>query len=179
MASSKVSAQRRRALLANNCRRLRDQEVGASRSGVGSAKHQAKNVPQAAVHEGMLVCFYCENGDHNGTDPSDGPGILKAIASRCFELARTSPLELLCLALLEHADADLARRVVGAYEEFLATLNDEEKRNELKELDSSTAVTNELFLQMRDLSHKYSRGLEELFFDSDGFKSLTRKYGVF
>lgn len=129
--------------------------------------------------KGMLLCFYCENGDHNGTDPSDGPGILKAIASRCFELARMSPLELLSLALLEHADADLAREIVGAYEEFLATLNDEEKRDELKELDSSTAVTNDLFLQVRDLSHKYSRGLEELFFDSDGFKSLTRKYGVF
>ena len=129
--------------------------------------------------KGMLLCFYCENGDHEGIEPADGGSVLKGIARRCFELARMSPMDLLCRALHEHGDLAAARKVIGAYDEFLSTLDDADKRAELKELDASTAVTNSLFLKMRDLSHEYSEGLEELFFDSEGFKSLTRKYGVF
>jgi hypothetical protein len=129
--------------------------------------------------KGMLLCFYCENGDHNGTDPTDGPAILNGIASRCFELARMSPMDLLCRALNESSNPDAARKVVGAYDKFLSTLNDKDKRDELKKLDSSTAVDNQLFLELRILSHVYGGGLEELFFDSERFNLLTRKYGVF
>jgi predicted nucleotidyltransferase len=129
--------------------------------------------------KGMLLCFYCENGIHDGVDPADGHGVLKGIARRCFELARMSPMDLLCKALHEHGDLSATRRILNSYDEFLNTLDAPDKRAELKKLDSSTAVSNKLFLQMRDLSHEYSEGLEELFFDSDGFKSLTRKYGVF
>ena len=129
--------------------------------------------------KGLLLCFSCETGDHNETDPADGPGILKGIASHCFELARMSPLDVLCRALHEHADGDVARTVIGAYDRFLSTLHDEGQRKELEELDASTAPDSRLFREMREVSHDYSSGLEKLFFDSSELGPLTRKYGVF
>jgi predicted nucleotidyltransferase len=126
--------------------------------------------------KGLLLCFDCESGDHSTANDQD---VLKAIASRCFQLGRLSPIDLLSQTMLDHDETLTARTIFGAYDEFLRTLNDPSQRDVLKKLDASTAVSDTLFLRLRDLSHEYSEGLERLFFDSNAFQSLTRRYGVF
>ncbi|MDA1014876.1 MAG: hypothetical protein O3A00_10550 [Planctomycetota bacterium] len=81
--------------------------------------------------------------------------------------------------MLAHATQKTALTIVGAYDEFLSVLGSSADRGQLQKLDASTATSDDLFLRMRKLSHKYNAGLEELFFDSKEFALLTRKYGVF
>jgi hypothetical protein len=49
--------------------------------------------------KGLLMCFSCEGAAPEGTDTDDGEAVLRGIASKCYELARLSPIDLLCGAL--------------------------------------------------------------------------------
>jgi hypothetical protein len=67
-----------------------------------------------------------------------------------------------------------------SYEAFLALMNNQEKRAVLRGLDPSQARSNEVFEEVRQISHGFQEGLTRLFFkDSSELYSLTEFYGVF
>ncbi len=72
-----------------------------------------------------------------------------------------------------------AREIMGAYDEFVGILADPKSRTELDELEPADFDTTRTFERPRQISHRFSDGLQALFFDVGEMRRLTRVYGVF
>ncbi len=112
--------------------------------------------------KGLLICFLCDE-EFAGQASSGEPGIvLRELLNYCFGLARRPPIQVLAGVLLRFAAEETARKTMLAYERFLATLGDEEKRNHLQKLEFGKA-DDALFNEQRQNSRDFRDGLEELF----------------
>jgi hypothetical protein len=129
--------------------------------------------------KGMLLCFLCDE-HFAGAPTAAEPELVQADLLRiCFDLSRRPPVELLAETLLKYADAKTGKLIMGAYDRFLAMLNDLEMRETLKKLRFDEA-DNPLFEQQRQNTRDFRDGLETLFFGSnDRLTKLTQRYGVF
>ena len=92
---------------------------------------------------------------------------------------RKSAIDALCEVLILVNSESLAIKLLQAYDDFLACLNDTAKREHLKELDFSKAASDELFQQVRAISYNFRGGLNELFFDHELLRPMTRNFGLF
>ncbi len=120
--------------------------------------------------KGMLMCFLCHR-DFIESEEGD-------LLNLCKGFAEQSAIDLLCHALIKFDAIELSQKIIGSYDHFLATLDDEYKRNKLKNL--SFGDSNELFDEMRECTQKFRDGIIKLFFDSnEDLTNLTKKYGVF
>jgi len=129
--------------------------------------------------KGLLMCFDCELSPPADELP-EGADPQLVLANRCFELSSMTPLDLLCQVLSERADNQTAVEILTPYDEFLGCLHDKEKRGHLKELSFDDAREDDVFNELRTISHRCQEGLERLFFDQDEeLFRLTRRYGVF
>lgn len=112
--------------------------------------------------------------------PPSSDLVLKGIASECFRFARMTPLDVLSTGLLDFAADGTARNVMSAYDRFLQALDSDQERSRLERLEFDAAVQDDLFLELREISHRFRDGLESLFFDdNEQLRMLTRRYGVF
>jgi len=129
--------------------------------------------------KGMLLCFLCDEQFAGKPTNGDSELINVELLEHCFELSRRSAVELLAWALLNFADDDTSRKVMNAYDKFLETLNDKDKRDHLKELKFGNP-DDPVFDEQRKNNREFRDGLETLFFDShERLAKLTRRYGVF
>ena len=135
---------------------------------------------------GMLVCFRCAT--HPPAADQIPVGNIDQAALQLVDHLQTdvqkTPLALFARLFLEHDQlGDAARRMFGAYDEFLAILDDDEKRRHLDELGEPEAVaTDPVYQRVRELGHQFQRALDAVFFDPVGcpqIYELTRTYGVF
>jgi predicted nucleotidyltransferase len=132
---------------------------------------------------GLLVCFECH------LDPS-ADGARRELRNRERSSAELvdyleqrfslPPLEILAHSVLRHAKPETARLLFDSYDRFLTLMNNHEQREVLKDLSPSEAHTNEVFEQVRQVSHAFQEGLTRLFFrDNADLYSLTEFYGLF
>jgi hypothetical protein len=74
----------------------------------------------------------------------------------------------------------LAKDLFLSYDEYLALIDNNVKRAHLRDKVSfDQAYSDEVFLEMRGISRRFTDALERLFFDDERLKLLTRKYGLF
>jgi hypothetical protein len=133
---------------------------------------------------GLLMCFSCELEKSNepfakATDPQSK---LHAFVEHLSKYTDTTPLEVLAQAILRYPQLnEMARKLFDAYDEFLAILNDEAKRKHLDELARESVAGDEIYENVRELSHRFQKSLDEMFFDQNDtdIPKLTRIYGVF
>ncbi len=129
----------------------------------------------------MLSCFACQLG----MAPIGGCNACNMREEECLNCLRTfmcrPPLEVLSDVLigLGPEAANSARKIVGAYNEFIGILADDAKRDELESLVADDFDTVSAFDEARRISHQFRDGLLELFFDVPAVARLTRIYGVF
>jgi predicted nucleotidyltransferase len=132
---------------------------------------------------GLLVCFECDLDP--AADParrelrSQGGGTTRLIRylEQQFSLA---PLEILARSVVQQGKPETARLLFDSYNAFLALLDDHGKRKALQDLDPSQARTNQVFEEVREISHQFQEGLTRLFFrDKPELYELTEFYGVF
>jgi predicted nucleotidyltransferase len=130
---------------------------------------------------GLVRCFQCahfapENALH-------GQGLREGARAEDFLCAsvETPPLSILDLGLNHFRVSDrVARDLFGAYDEFLALLDDEEKRRHLDELEVEKFGSDAVFEEGRGIGRRFDEALKRMFFDGPGLlPKLTRKYGVF
>lgn len=127
--------------------------------------------------KGLLVCFLCHE-DFSGR-PNDPQFANEELLLKCFQICRVPAIQLLANVMDSFADPETAKKVLHSYDQFLATLNNEEKRGRLSQLEFGM-TDDHLFVEQRDISRTFREGLEELFFEShDRLTELTRRYGVF
>lgn len=132
---------------------------------------------------GLLACFEChlDEAAQRARDEIRGPSHRSAelidYLERMFSMP---PLEILARSVLRHAELKTAELLFDSYEAFLALLDDSEKRAILGSLDPSQARDNEVFQEVREISHKFQEGVTRLFFrDDKELYSLTEFFGVF
>jgi hypothetical protein len=132
---------------------------------------------------GLLACFEC----HLDEDAKRAREEIRSRSHRSAELIdylerafSVPPLEILARSVLRHAKLDTARLLFDNYEAFLALLDNPEKRKTLGNLDPNQVRDNEVFQEVRQISHRFQDGLTRLFFhDNKELYSLTEFYGVF
>ena len=88
------------------------------------------------------------------------------------------PLDHLARALLPYPEC--GRKIFTCYDNFLAALNDDTIRKTLERTNFDAALSDPTFDMLRNQSHSYREGIEDLFFDLDPtLKKWIRKVGVF
>jgi predicted nucleotidyltransferase len=132
---------------------------------------------------GLLVCFECHldpNAERARVELRTPGGGRALLIHYLEQQSSLPPLEILARSALRHAKPETAGLLFDNYERFLALMDNHEKRTVLKNLDPSEARTNEVFGEVREISHGFQEGLTRLFFrDNTDLYSLTEFYGVF
>ncbi|HEY6393226.1 MAG TPA: hypothetical protein VIX89_18235 [Bryobacteraceae bacterium] len=132
---------------------------------------------------GLLACFvwHLEFDNKERATFFDGPDASKRAIEFFRAMLQRPPLEILCGALLRHPHLnDTADRLLGAYNGFLGTLADADKRSHLEHLLPEQQDDDSVYKDVRELSHRFRDGLLAMFFDrQSGLYELTRLYGVF
>jgi len=134
---------------------------------------------------GLLRCFFC----HLDPDAAEARNALTAPqndVSKLLEYLENQlsqvPLELLARAasrpFIKKASA---KSLFDSYNQFLAVLDDGEKRKELEELTEPTQLsTSRAWQEIRQLSHDFHGALLDLFFGEDTeLRRLSVEYAVF
>ncbi|MEQ8785603.1 MAG: nucleotidyltransferase domain-containing protein [Pirellulaceae bacterium] len=126
--------------------------------------------------KGLLTCFLCDEEFAGEANPETAD---LDLLNHCFDLSRCPAIHLLAWTVFNFASDEVARKLFGSYDQFLATLNDNEKRDHLKKLEFG-AQDDALFNEQRQLNRDFRDGLDALFFEShERLTHLTRRYGVF
>ncbi|MCS6915588.1 MAG: hypothetical protein RMK29_00225 [Myxococcales bacterium] len=132
---------------------------------------------------GMLACLGCElfippevRAALSGPERSVAP-----LAQHLLSFLRRPPLEVVAHALL-HTEVrpETAAQLLGAYDAFLAILEDDEQRKHLRQLPPDRLSDDPVFTQVSQLGRRFQEALAHMFFRDD--PNLTRlmiDYGVF
>jgi predicted nucleotidyltransferase len=128
---------------------------------------------------GLLTCFRAETERPEPLETvTDEDKFLVLLADFIGEQTQVSPLDNLARALLPYPDC--GRKVFDAYDQFLTVLDNDTTREALQKISFETAPSDPIYARLREQSHAYRDGIEELFFDRDpDLQRLIRKLGVF
>lgn len=135
---------------------------------------------------GLAFCFRCELAPPDLT----GGGLLEDHSSNPFiaaaaRFAGTPPLEFLAQFISACVKDDerrkvLAGKIFGAYNEWLALLDNADKRKQLESLSHDQADSDPVFQEVRDIGKEFAAGLKLLFFnrerDDDLIANLSLEY---
>ena len=131
---------------------------------------------------GLLTCFSCstelaDDWKAAGRDPGD----LEAVMNRhLFDYARRTPLDIVARAAERHGGEALLGELLSAYDRFLELIGDGDSRSALRSLRLERATDeNPVWARVNQICGEFEQGLVRLFYDSDAYRGLTRKYGVF
>jgi hypothetical protein len=89
------------------------------------------------------------------------------------------PTDRVARAFLEHDAADAGGRTLGAYDRFLALIDDPDRRGRLAALDRDEAQDDAVFQEARRLGREVQQGLLALLFEREPLRRLVRQYLVF
>jgi hypothetical protein len=90
-----------------------------------------------------------------------------------------APTDRVARAFLEHDAADAGARTLGAYDRFLALLDDPVTRGRLEGLGRDSAPQDPVFQEARRLGREVQQGLMALLFEREPLRRLARQYLVF
>ena len=89
------------------------------------------------------------------------------------------PTDRIAAAFLRYEAVDAGVRTLGAYDRFLALLDDPERRAVLEGLPRTRAREDPTFQECRRLGREIQQGLTALLFEREPLRRLVRQYGVF
>ena len=132
---------------------------------------------------GLLGCFRCHlefdanDRDEVYLDENHRMPILEYVDQIFWD----SPLDMISKFLKKNRHLDTtSMKLLGAYNDFLGILSDEQQRDHLEKLDETSAHRDAIYKDAREASHAFRDALIELFFDEKtGLAELTRLYAVF
>ena len=133
---------------------------------------------------GLLRCFLCQLDD--GAEPARvdlvaPPHRFEKMLLYLEQQRMLSPLEILARAAMIPGISDTtANRLFTNYDRFLSILDDDTKRNELKDIDMTELNTSPTWNEIRELGREFQAGLISLFFEeNEDLSALAKEYGVF
>ena len=129
---------------------------------------------------GLLACFSVDFRLRGRGRPH--PYATPDVVDHLSALLRKTPLDIVAGVVLEYFGelSVSGARLFGAYDRFLAILDDKASRDRLAGLVPADADRDPLYEEVRNLGAQYQEALDAMFFDSDTpLPGLIRKYGVF
>ncbi|HEU0054500.1 MAG TPA: hypothetical protein VFQ39_15035 [Longimicrobium sp.] len=156
-------------------RRLRAREGWALRT---AKLRMSRKLIYAA---GLLACFSCAVEFEPRLEEPRQIGVFRVV-DHLAALVRTPPLDIIARFARRFPELGAAADdLFGAYDGFLALLDDPERRGRLKAIPPEEAAADPVYGEVKKLGASFQHALDRFFFESDGtpLPSLTRKYGVF
>jgi hypothetical protein len=125
---------------------------------------------------GLLSCFSCRT-DLAAQDPAHGR---HKVVTHLVEMVRKTPLDIVARSVLLWFGefSGVAARLFAAYDEFLALLDDPERRRYLELLPPGAEHDSE-YRRAHEIGRKFELALTEMFFEPGPLSALTKRYGVF
>jgi hypothetical protein len=111
----------------------------------------------------------------------DPTGHRAAILEELVSTVHETPLDRVAQAALgDQSMLALARPVFEAYDQFLAIIDDDAKRDRLEKIGRDEANGDPVFAHAREIGKAFGQAIEDFFFDaSSRYASSIRTYGVF
>ncbi len=129
---------------------------------------------------GLLTVFSCFKNSSLQVGAGSDEVDLSKMESHLTCFVRSTAADILVWALERLGLLAEAADILGPYDEFLRSLDDEEIRNHLGTLPAHHVYRDERFLRLRDMSHRFQRALDVVFFEADTeLREFTLSYGVF
>jgi hypothetical protein len=123
--------------------------------------------------------FMCISWALNERESREDPFTVQKLVSHLREWTERPPLDSLSIIVDQYAPS-IASDIFDAYDNFLALLNDEEKRKVLEQLAPEDAYKDKVFLDAREIAQNFDEALLKLLFESnDDVTDVVKKYGVF
>ncbi|HEV7730935.1 MAG TPA: nucleotidyltransferase domain-containing protein [Candidatus Binatia bacterium] len=128
---------------------------------------------------GLLTCFSAEMETPNHLSSEDDESrFLVLLSDFICDQTSVSPLNKLASKVLPYPAC--GEKLFDAYDAFVAALNDESLRSRFETVTFEAAPADDTYNRLREHSHSFRNGIEELFFDHDPRLSrLIRRLGVF
>lgn len=137
--------------------------------------------------KGLLLCFDCEL--FHESEPWQEADLEKEIdvglveerlVEGCHFLLQYTPLDALARVCDLLKCDSISNDLFTAYDSYLELIGVESKRKHLEnDVDFNSAYEDKVFKEAKEISSKFGKALEALFFDNEVLKNNTRKYGVF
>lgn len=131
---------------------------------------------------GLLSCYSCETEFAGRLDEDARTGTPRVVA-HLEALVRKTPLDIVAGAALEYFGelSGVAGDLFGAYDEFLALLDNSRRRKHLENLPLDAAAHDHEYEAARKIVMRFEGALTQMFFESERtpFPGLTKRYGVF
>ena len=130
---------------------------------------------------GLLVCFSVNlDPDLQTRISTDKNDIKLQLVNHIRDYVRLTPLEILARSIERYeVRHGIAEELFGSYAEFLDMLDEEKCRRTLEGLRSEDSRTDSTFKRVREISAAFDHALDDIFFENQYVKPLTRKFGVF
>jgi predicted nucleotidyltransferase len=123
--------------------------------------------------------FMCISWALNDPESGEEQFTVQKLVSHLRDWTERPPLESLA-TIVERYAPSLASDVFDAYDSFLALLNNEDMRKVLEQLTPEEAYNHRVFLDARQVAHRFDDALLKLMFESnDEITEAVKKYGVF
>jgi hypothetical protein len=112
---------------------------------------------------------------------SDPEEFVRLLADLIRQQTDVTPLDLVArVAADTRVKAETAKRIFGSYDEFLSRLSDPALRKHVDDVPFERAPDDEVYGELRTISHAFREGISSLFFDEHPkLPELLRRYGVF
>lgn len=89
------------------------------------------------------------------------------------------PTDRIAQSFLTHDAVDAGGRTLGAYDEFVGRMDDEEFRQELSALVRRDAMESPVFADVRRIAHDVEQGLLALLYETRELPQVARDYAIF
>ncbi len=129
---------------------------------------------------GLAMCMNCQLSPSEGISAADEREFAGALEAFLLGLANRTPLEAVASLANDFKGQQAGVRILTSYDEFLAMLSDQGKRQQLEKLDVESAQADNVFQEARVIGNEFQAGLTQLFFDTDpDLTKAIQRYGVF
>jgi predicted nucleotidyltransferase len=131
---------------------------------------------------GLLSCYSCSTDLAGERKDIDVKLQTARVVTHLEGLVRKTPLDIVAGVVLQYFGqlSVAARELFGAYDEFLALLNDPARRRHLDRLPAEGSDHDEVYRHAKGAATRFQDALTQMFFDSETpLPRLTRRYGVF
>lgn len=159
-----------------------EKQRGQAGHGWGLRNAKLRMSRKLIFSSGMLTCFSCEilSSRKARIELIDQHSTAR-MEEHLRNFIKYTPLQILATFLLElRIRQRTVVKLFSSYNAFLALLNNEEKRNHLKNLRPQDIRSDRVFNEVRVFARHFQDGLTALFFqDSEHLRKLTIFYGVF
>lgn len=89
------------------------------------------------------------------------------------------PIDRIAQSFLDHGASDAGARTLGAYDEFVGRMNDEDFRDALKKVTRKTSESSLEFTEMQRIGHELEGGLLALLYETHHLPEVVREYAIF